>query len=180
MKHIFLFAIAVLAIGQQSGPEMKPHSACGVVEPGYGHPQKAPVIYGKPYLVPKFRLLVTDKVTGVPIAERDVSVRYMWRWFEYPYPERVFGVWSETYELVKCTSNSHGEVEISEFKVEPIGWYKGKMLMGRKPEFTHLDVSVHLEKHITHVQITKKDLERYRRSKADTIPIKVPLISPLP
>ena len=107
-------------------------------------------------------------------------MRYVWRWFEYPYPERPLGVWSDTYDLVKCTTNNHGEVEMSEFKVGPIGWYEGEMLMGRKPQFTHLDVSVHLEKHITHVRLTKKDLERYRKSKADTIPVQVSLISHLP
>ena len=180
MKQIFLLVIAVLAIAQQSGPKIKPHPACGVVEAGHGRPQKAPVVYGKPYVVPKFRLLVTDEVTGAPIAEREVIVRYVWRWFEYPYPERPLGVWSEAYDLVRCTTNNHGEVEMSEFKVGPIGWYEGGMLMGRKPEFTHLDVSVHLEKHITHVRLTKNDLERYRRGKADTIPIRVSLISRLP
>jgi hypothetical protein len=68
---------------------------------------------------------------------------------------------------------------MSEFRVEPRGWYKGKMLLGQKPAFTHLDVSVHLEKHITHVRIAKADLERYKKSKADTIPLRVSLASPL-
>jgi hypothetical protein len=165
---------------QQSEPRIKPHPACGVIEVGHSRPQKPPVIFGKPYLVPKFRLLITDEQTGAPIAGREVIVRYVWRWFEYPYPERPLGVWSDSYDLVRCTSDNNGEVEMSEFKVVPSGWYKGKMLMGREPEFTHLDVSVHLEKQITHVRLTKVDLERHRRKKADTIPLQISPISRLP
>lgn len=180
MIESVLLTIVVLALGQQSVPQTTSHSACGVVEEGYGRPQKPPVVYGKPYIVPKFRLQITDKQTGRPIAEREVIVRYVWRWFEYPYPERPLGVWSDTYDLVKCTTGYQGEVEMSEFRVVPSGWYKGGMLMGRDPEFTHLDVSVHLEKQITHVRLTKDDLEHYRRSKADVIPLQVSLVSPLP
>ena len=176
---ISLLLVAASSSGQQPAPTPKPHTACGVVEAGYGLPQKRPVIYGKPYIIPKFRLRITDERTGVPIAGREVIVRYVWRWFEYPYPERPLGVWSDAYELVRCMADKGGVVEMSEFKVAPRGWYKGRMLMGRRPEFTHLDVSVHLEKHITHVRITKDELERYKGSKADTIPLQVPLISPL-
>ena len=178
--QIFLLAIAVLAVGQQSGPKPKPHPSCDSVEKGYGRPQKTPVIYGKPYLVPKFRLQITDEETGAPIAGREVIVRYVWRWFEYPYPERPLGVWSDSFDLVRCTADNQGEVEMSEFKIVPSGWYQGEMLMGRKPEFTHLDVSVHLEEHITHIRLMKDELERYQSSNADTIPLKVSLISRLP
>ena len=177
--QVLVLALAVSALGQRPAPTTNLRPDCGVVEEGNGRPQKTPVIYGQPYIVPKFRLRVTDERTGVPVAEREVIVRYIWRWFEYPYPERPLGVWSDAYDLVRCMTDRHGVAEMSEFKVVPSGWYKGKMLIGRKPEFTHLDVSVHLEKHITHVRITKRELERYRRSKADAIPLKVPLTSPL-
>jgi hypothetical protein len=180
MIQNILLTIVVLLLGQQSVPTTKSHSACGVVEEGYGRPQKPPVIYGKPYIVPKFRLRITDEQTGRPIAEREVIVRYVWRWFEYPYPDRLLGVWSDANDLVKCTTGNQGEVEMSEFRVVPSGWYKGKMLMGRKPEFTHLDVSVQLEKQLTNFRLTKDDLKHYRSSKADFIPLKVSLMSPLP
>lgn len=157
----------------------KPKAACGVVEDGYGRSQRPPVVFGKAYTVPKLRLRVTDVSTGVPVVGREVFVRYVWRWFEYPYPERALGVWSEAFDLVKCATGEQGFVEMPELKVTPSGWYKGKMLLGRKPEFTHLDVSVHFETHITHVRVTKSELERYRKSKADTFPLKVPLTSPL-
>jgi len=177
--NIFL-TIVVLALGQQAVPETKSHSACGVVEEGYGRLQKPPVIYGKPYIVPKLRLVFTDEQTGRPIAKRQVIVRYVWRWWEYPYPDRLFGVWSDTNDLVRCTTSDQGEVEVSEFRVVPSGWYKGKMLMGRRPEFTHLDVSIHLEKQITQIRLTKDDLKHYRSSKADIIPLRVSPMSPLP
>lgn len=179
LVQISVLAVAVFASGQQPAPTSKPHAACSIPEAGYGRPQKPPVVYGKPYTVPKLRLRITDERTGVPVAGREVIVRYVWRWFEHPYPERPLGVWSDAYDLVKCVADTHGIVGMSEFKVVPSGWYKGKMLMGRKPEFTHLDVSVHLEKHTTHVRITKDELDRYKSSKADAIPLQVPLISPL-
>lgn len=177
--QVLVLALAVFASGQQPAPIPKPHPACGVVEEGTGRPQKPPVVYGKPYTVPKFRLHVADEQTGVPIAGREVIVRYVWRWLEYPYPERPLGVWSDAYDLVRCVADKHGDVEMSEFKVVPSGWYKGKMLMGQKPEFTHLDVSVDLRTHITHVRFTKGELERYKKSKAETIPLRVSLTSPL-
>ena len=177
--QISILTIAVFASGQQPAPASTQHTACAVAEEGYGRPQKPPVIYGKAYIVPKLRLRITDERTGTPIAEREVIVRYVWRWFEYPYSERPLGVWSDAYDLVKCMTDKRGVVGMSGFKVVPSGWYKGKMLMGRKPEFTHLDVSIHLEKHIKHVRITKDELERYKSGKADAIPLRVPLISPL-
>ena len=180
MMKFAVLSVFVCASGQQQPSGVtKPQAACGVVEEGYGRPQRPPVVHGKTYTVPKFRLLITDVKTGVPVVEREVFVRYVWRWFEYPYSEHPFGVWSEAFDLVKCATDKQGFVEMPEIKVVPGGWYKGKMLLGRKPEFTHLDVSVHFETHITHVRITKAELERYRKSKTDTITLKVPLDSPL-
>ncbi len=172
-----LLLIAASSSGQQPAP--KSRAACGAIEEWYGLPQKQPVVYGEPYIVPKLRLRITDERTGVPIARREVIVRYVWRWFEYPYQEHPLGVWSDAYELVRCRTNEDGVIEVPEFKVVPRGWYKGKLLMGRRPEFTHLDVSVHLEKHISHRGITKGKLERYEGSKTGTIPLQVPLVSPL-
>ena len=173
-----VLAAAVFAPGQGPSGAAKQRAACGVVEKGYGQTQRPPVVYGKPYDAPGLRLRVTDERTGAPVAGREVFVRYVWRWFEYPYPERPFGVWSEAFDLVKCVSDARGVVEMSGLKVTPGGWYRGKMLLGRKPEFTHLDVSVHFETHVTHVRITKGELERYRKSKADDIPLRVPPAPP--
>lgn len=175
---ILVPAMLVCASGQEPSGVSKPRAACGLVEEGYGRAQRPPVVYGKAYNVPRLRLRITDERTGAPVAGREVFVRYVWRWFEYPYSERPFGVWSEAFDLVKCVSDGQGFVEMPELKVVPAGWYKGKMLLGRKPEFTHLDASVHLETHVTHVRITKRELERYRKSKADSLPLKVPLTSP--
>lgn len=182
MRRVVVILISLLlaagqSYGQAAARASKPRGACGAVEAAHNLPRKAPVVYGKPYIVPKFRLRVVDERTGEPVAGREVIVRYSWRWFEYPYPEHPLGVWSDAYELVRCRSDKGGVVEMSEFRVEPRGWYKGRLLMGRKPEFTDLDVSVHLEKHITHARITKGQLERYKKSKADTIPLRVSLTS---
>ncbi len=173
---ILLLTISGVVLGQQT--TTSPHT-CGEVQVGYGTPQKSPMIYGQPYTVPKFRLRITDKRTGVPIVEREVIVRYVWRWFEYPYPEHPRGVWSDAYQSISCTTDKNGDLELPEFKVVPSGWYTGPRLKGRKPEFRHLDVSVHLEKHITHVRITKDELELHKNKKADVIQLQVPLNSPL-
>jgi hypothetical protein len=168
------FLVGTFAVGPLSAQIPAPlRSQCGGREQGYGRSNNPPVIYGEPYTVPKLRLRITDEQTGVPLAEREVIVRYVWRWFEYPYPERPLGVWSDAYDLVRCTTDETGVVPVPEFKVTPSGWYKGKMLLGRKPEFTHLDVSVHLETQITHIRITKDELERYRKSNTDSIPLRI-------
>ena len=175
---ILLLMIGGVVFGQQSTASPKPYT-CGEVLAGYGTPQKAPVIYGEPYTVPKFRLQITDKLTGVPIVEREVIVRYVWRWFEYPYQEHPRGVWSEAHQSIRCMTDTNGDLKLPEFKVVPSGWYTGKMLKGHKPEFTHLEVSVHLEKHISSVRITKDELALHNKRKADVIELKVPLNSPL-
>ena len=166
---------AVSPFSAQTPTSMTSNRTCGESEQGYGRSNNPPLIYGEPYNVPKLQLRITDKRTDLPIGEREVIVRYVWRWFEYPYPERPLGVWSDAYDLVRCVTDKGGLVSSSEVKIMPSGWYKGKMLMGRKPEFTHLDVSVHLETQITHFRITKDELERYRRSNADSIALRVSL-----
>lgn len=179
LLQLSVLVAAVCASGQGPSGATSPRADCGVVEAGYGQSKRPPVVYGKPYTAPRLRLRITDERTGAPVAGREVFVRYVWRWFEYPYTERPLGVWSEAFDLLKCVSDGRGFVEAPELKVTPGGWYKGKMLLGRKPEFSHLDVSVHLETHITHVRITKDGLKRYSKGKADDIPLKVPLSSPL-
>ena len=177
MIAFLIVTLAVRPLSAQTSTPVGPQGACGEREQGYGRSKNPPVISGEPYTVPKLRLQIIDAQTGVQIGEREVIVRYVWRWFEYPYPERPLGVWSDAYDLVRCTAGKDGLVPLSEFKVIPGGWYNGKMLMGRKPEFTHLDVSVHLEKQITHIRVTKDELERYRREGADRIPLRVSAVN---
>ena len=177
MIAFLIVTLAVRPLSAQASTPVGPQGACGEREQGYGRSKNPPVISGEPYTVPKLRLQIIDAQTGVQIGEREVIVRYVWRWFEYPYPERPLGVWSDAYDLVRCTAGKDGLVPLSEFKVIPDGWYNGKMLMGRKPEFTHLDVSVHLEKQITHIRVTKDELERYRREGADRIPLRVSAVN---
>jgi hypothetical protein len=170
------FLVVIFAVGPvsaQISSAAGPPKTCGDREQGYGRSQNPPVIHGTPYRVPELRFQITDDQTGRPTGDREVIVRYVWRWFEYPYPERLLGVWSDAYDLVRCTSNKDGLVLLAEFEVTPLGWYKGKMLMGRKPEFTHLDVSVHLENQITHIRVTKAELEGHRKSNANRIPLRV-------
>src|ERR1044072_5825519 len=98
MIQIFVsvFLVVIFAVGPlraQTSPAVSHQKSCGEPEQGYGRLQKPPVITGKPYTVPELRLEITDDQTGRPIAEHDVIVRSMWRWFEYPYSDRLFAVW---------------------------------------------------------------------------------------
>jgi hypothetical protein len=175
---VFVCASAVLTAAEQSAETSKKHAACGEVEDAPSR-EKPAVVYGTAYVIPNLRLRILDTRTGVVASAREVIVRYVWRWFEYPYQEHPLGVWSDAYVLRKCATDEQGFVEVSEFTVTPRGWYKGKLLLWRKPVFTHLDVSVHLEKHISHVRIDKSEIERYRKSRADVITLRVPFTSSL-
>ena len=62
--QVLVLAMAVSALGQRSAPRTKLRPACGVLEEGDGRPQKTPVIYGRPYIVPNVRLRITDERTG--------------------------------------------------------------------------------------------------------------------
>jgi hypothetical protein len=176
---VLVYASVVLASAQPPAATSKTHTACGAVEDAAFPREKAPVVYGTAYVIPNLRLRILDTQTGVAVTGREVIVRYVWRWFEYPYQEHPLGVWSDAYVLRKCATDEHGLIEVSEFKVTPRGWYKGRLLLWRKPAFTHLDVSVHLEKHISHVRVDKSEIERYKNNRADTITLRVPLRSPL-
>ena len=153
MIQIVGVMLGVGAFGQQPPIALSGQKVCAELEQGYGQPQTAPVVLGEPYSVPKLKLQITDKRTSAPIIERQIIVRYVWRWFEYPYQEHPGGVWSDANDLVKCTSDKFGQLEIGELQVVPRGWYAGEKLKGRKPVFSHLDISVHLDKQITHVRV---------------------------
>lgn len=119
-----------------------------------------PLIHGKPFLVPKLRLRITEIATGKRAANQEVIIRYVWRWLQYPYEDHPLGVWSNSYDLIQCFTDPEGELVVPEYNVVPHGWYKGPVLVGRIPEFKELEVSV--EYH--HVWMTRKQIESFRKA----------------
>lgn len=137
-----------------------PVSGCGNVIRNFNSPQKGdPVITGAAFTIPSLKLRVTDSKTGKPVSRKEVVVRYVWRWFEYPYPDHAFGVWSDAYDLIECSTDDDGYFLLPEYKLVPRGWYQGQYLLGRKPKFKDLELSV--ENH--HLWMTQKQIENSKK-----------------
>jgi hypothetical protein len=141
---------------------------------GEGCNKRVPVIFGKPYVVPKLRITLIDKNTNKPAAGVKMGVGYGFEWLEYPYypsNEHPFGVWSEaSYATDNCVANEDGVIEVDEFKVEPHGYYKGMYSIGKKPKFTTVSIGYRLPyvgsstKYCsTGTDITRSQLEKCRR-----------------
>ena len=176
LAGVILMAVFGLTPHAEQIPDsLEARDKCGNVENVPSHFDKTPpLIYGKPYVVPRLRFHILDAQTGTPIIGREVIVHYSWRWFEYPLPENLFGGWTQSSVLRKCVTDNLGFLEIPEFQVTPSGWYSGKFLLGRKPEFSHLEVSVHWEKRITSFSFNKSSIERYQKEKTNGISLRVP------
>src|SRR6185503_1509573 len=84
-----------------------------------------PVIYGPTFQVPGMKVRITRAEDGRVEANKELIIRYVWGWHEYPYPESLFGTWSMAYEIVNCTTDETGTVVVPPHKVIPRGWYDG-------------------------------------------------------
>ena len=146
---------------------------------GVGCEKRVPVIFGKPYLVPRLKIQLFDKNTNKPASGARITLNYIWQWLEYPYTEAPFGSLSEASYSTTCSANEEGVIEVAEFKVEPHGWYKGIYSIGHKPKFLNVTVGYELpyvrssEKHCyTYTEISRAQLDRCRRSGRCEFPIK--------
>jgi hypothetical protein len=138
---------------------------------GAGCEKRVPVIFGKPYLVPKLKIRLLDKYTNKPVAGASITVSYNWKWLEYPYTEAPFGTWSEENYSTTCYANEDGVIEVGEFKVEPHGWYKGIYSVGKNPKFLSVTVGYDLpyvrnseKKCHTYTDVTRSQLDKCKRS----------------
>ncbi len=145
---------------------------------GDGCEKRVPVIFGKPYLVPRLRIQLFDKNMGKPAAGVGITLNYTWNWLEYPYNEAPFGAWSEANYSTTCSANKDGVIEVGEFKVEPHGWYKGVYSVGRKPRFLSVTAGYDLpcvgskeKKCHTYTEISRSRLDKCRRSGRCEFPI---------
>jgi hypothetical protein len=126
-----------------------------------------PVITGEAFIIPSLKFRVTDSKTGKPVSKKQVVVRYVWRWFQYPYPDHPLGAWLDAYDLIECSTDEAGYLVLPEYKLVPRGWYSGKHLLGRKPKFKELELS--LENH--HLWMTLRQLDETKKMKEGKKPV---------
>lgn len=65
------------------------------------------------------------------------------------------------YDLLECSTDNQGYLTVPEYRLVPRGWYKGNYLLGRKPEFKDLELSI--ENY--HVWMTRKQITRSKKMK---------------
>ena len=108
--------------------------------PSYNRPA---VIFGRAHSVPAMRLRLIDGSFGMPLGNQGITVSYSWEWWEYPYPEHLWGTWSVTADRLECALDAPGGLESPPHQVQPRGWYDGKHTRRpwpRKPHFTGVDI----------------------------------------
>ena len=176
MMRLILISILALvpaaALGQTAKTNrcVQPEETCM----GEGCNKRIPVIFGKPYVVPKLTIRLIDKNTNKPAAGARMLVHYGFKWLEYhyyPYDEHPFGVWIEaSYSTEACFATEDGVIEVDQFKVEPHGYYKGIYSIGKKPKFTTVSITYELpyvgsssKQCTTATDITRSQLEKCRR-----------------
>ena len=173
--RMIFFSVVILALcgveafGQASPSAPGDQEKCGSIKAAPFSRTDAPVIFGEPYIVPAIELKVVDESTGKPLARNQVIIHYEWLWWEYPYPERPLGVWSGASELTQCVTDEDGKIALPEHKVEPRGWYNGKMATGRKPKFDKLSVQVFVGDHIIAGEYSKSEIDKLQREKKAVI-----------
>jgi hypothetical protein len=164
---VLLLPIASVAQTAKSNRCVNPEETCM----GEACNKRVPVIFGRPYVVPKLKITLIDKNTNKPAAGVKMGVGYGFEWLEYPYPEHPRGVWTEaSYATSDCFANEDGVIEVDEFKVEPHGYYKGIYSNGKTPKFTTVSIGYRLPyvgsstKHCsTGTEFTRAQLEKCRR-----------------
>jgi len=143
----------------------------------------APVVFGKPYVVPELKLRFLDELTGEPLVNNKVCFHYMWTWFDFldKFEGRT-GTTREAGDLFICETDENGVVFLPERTVETVGYNKGKkrfFRMNVKPKFDHIEFNIHLKEHITSFQYSKKEIDRIRQEKPEYLTLSVSKISPL-
>lgn len=106
-----------------------------------------PVLTGTPVLFPEIKLRVTKRDTSDILPIQEVIMRYVWRHFLVSPKFNINGSWSESYDVIRCTTNDNGVVFFPEYNFVPRAWYDGSkiqsILRGKNlPRFHELELSV--------------------------------------
>jgi len=179
---LFILILGIPGVLFSQAPQLPKSNLCEMPEEncmGDECERGEPVIFGKPYLVPKLKIRLLDKYTNKPVAGAGITLNYNWKWLEYPYTEAPFGIWEEESYSTTCYANEDGVIEVGEFKVEPHGWYKGIYSVGKKPRFLSVTVGYGLpyvgtsiKGCYTYTDITKAQLDKCKRSGKCEFPIR--------
>jgi len=131
-----------------------------------------PILEGKPTLIPEIKLKITERNTGEIIPLQEVRLFYIWRHFLVSSKYNTDGKWTETADLILCTTNNNGIVSFPEYNFVPRAWYDGPkiqtLFLGKiLPTFIKIEVAVEN----FHFEITKNHIKKIRDKK-----IKKPII----
>lgn len=76
-------------------------------------------VYGKAYMVPQVRVLLTDEETGGPFAERDAAAKYCWGWEVIRRTPETDRMASTQCTSVKIRTDAAGVVLLPSFLMTP-------------------------------------------------------------
>ena len=125
-----------------------------------------PVLEGKPTLIPEIKLKITKQDTGEIVPLQDVRLFYIWRHFLVSSKYNTDGRWTETADLIVCTTSNDGIVRFPEYNFVPRAWYDGPKIQtlfsGKNlPAFHRLELGVG----DWHYLITKDQIKKIRDKK---------------
>lgn len=130
-----------------------------------GKPRGAALISANPITVPELRLRFIDAKTGHLVTPKKVTISYTWKWLEYPYPEHIWGAWSDAYDFMSCSIPAGSdELVVPQYVVIPRGWYKGKYTdfpWSRKPKFGGVGLTIETSDCTSRLGINEADFRRY-------------------
>ena len=166
--YLLLLSIAVLA---PTANTAHAQATCGEIwepkalEDAYIK-QPTPLIFGDHYQVPPMRIRILDRKTGQPLKVEKVTIKYRWRWLEYPYSEHAWGAWSEAADSCSCHPDLQGWIEVPAHEVKPRGWYKGKYIYWPYPKLPHFDEVevVAFSGYFARTNIASADLPKFRKN----------------
>lgn len=132
-------------------------------------------LFSTPVMIPAFQLRFIDSKTKKGIAPSKISIAYGWKWLEYPYPEHSWGAWSGASDIFECIEPSI-ELSVSEFEVNPRGWYDGKYVkfpfIGKQPSFTGISIVMYdVGCSITRAKISQKEISKLKGNKTVIIEV---------
>ena len=75
--------------------------------------------FGKPYKTRDIRVFLTDEETGLPYANKEVRIKYYWKWDVIKPTSQTDNMSNIRYFEVKATSNEKGFVLVPGYTIYP-------------------------------------------------------------
>lgn len=162
--------LAVLLLGLLVTPVIQAQtgdvSRCRLIARG-GEGRGKPVVEGNSLPVPKISLRFTNLTNPKDNTPPVVNVLYVWKWWEYPYPEHTSGAWNDvTYSLVECVGTQAGVLEIPPLVVVPRGWSAGlgnsELPLKKMPMFDHIEIGFEMEDCAPRLKLGVNEIKKLR------------------